>query len=69
MCEGGVLEVYNISACSDYPPKPITFNNVKVYNDNFAHINPKWFLEVFNKVKPQCGYGAHGSESAITLTY
>src|SRR5208283_2439108 len=59
---GAVLEVYNITQCSDYPPPDyaggIGFYNQSVLNDNFDVITPAW--KVFNissGLTPQCNYG------------
>jgi hypothetical protein len=67
---GGVLEVYNIKQCSDYPNNPngfsggghsISFNAIALYNYNFQQIaNPNWTVTNFLAAgsTPQCSYGA-----------
>lgn len=65
---GGVLEVYNITQCNDYPNPPngvtggsnaISFNEILLYNDKFQQItNPNWSLTNWAKgLTPQCSYG------------
>jgi hypothetical protein len=64
-----VMEVYYVSKCSDYPSKSISFYDVAMYSDKFTRVDPSLFVKVDKKVSPQCGYGAYGSESDLTLTY
>jgi hypothetical protein len=59
---GGVLEVYGISKCSDYPPPDyvggIGFYNQSVLNDNFTSITPAWTVtNISGGLSPQCNYG------------
>jgi hypothetical protein len=67
---GGVVEVYGIKQCSDYPNNPngfsggthtISFNAIGLYNDSMQQItNPAWSFTnwVGSTATPQCGYGA-----------
>jgi hypothetical protein len=65
---GGVLEVYNIAKCSDYPNNPngftggghsISYNEIGLYNDKVQQIaNPAWSVTLYaNGLTPQCSYG------------
>ncbi len=59
---GGVLEVYYITRCSDYPPADarggIGFYNQWVENDEFVTITPAWGIHnVSSGLTPQCHYG------------
>lgn len=63
---GGVLEVYNIVQCSDYPSNDgyygshaISFNEVGLYDDAFSQIpNPQWTIHnISGGLTPQCSYG------------
>ncbi len=63
---GGVLEVYNIVQCGDYPAAPrddvysgIAFYNQSVLNDKFVKIAaPNWKItNVAGGLTPQCSYG------------
>jgi hypothetical protein len=73
---GGVLEVYNIARCTDYPSfgygagDAISFNEIGLFNDRFAQIaNPPWSLTNWAKgLTPQCGYGG-SSPNQVLLTY
>lgn len=74
---GGVLEVYNIKQCTDYPSHgsywgshTISFNNVGLYDYNFAAVaSPKWYLENrWSGLTPQCSY-AGATPSEIRLSY
>ena len=74
---GGVLEVYNIKQCTDYPSNggypgshAISFDNIGLYNDNFVQIaEPNWSVSnISGGLTPQCSYG--GSLPAqVILTY
>jgi hypothetical protein len=65
---GGVLEVYNIAQCSDYPNNPngfnggahdISFNEIGLYNFQGTSITPAWSKTLWaTGVSPQCNYNA-----------
>jgi hypothetical protein len=68
---GGVLEVYSISQCSDYPPNgEIVYNSTFYdYNGNLVS-NLNWTGAASTTDSPQCNYSAQAtSESQIVLTY
>jgi hypothetical protein len=75
---GGVLEVYNIAQCSDYPDNPygwtgglhdISFNQIVLWNDKLQSITPAWALSKDDKTgSPQCNYGGL-TPKQIILTY
>jgi hypothetical protein len=72
---GAVLEVYNITRCSDYPSGgKLESYDVDFYNDKFQKISsPTWYLwKLWPGLSPQCGYGGYldtSSGSEMTLTY
>ncbi len=69
----GVLEVYGVKICSDFPANgTITFSNVALYDYSFNLIsNPGWSFE--NRVQstwtPQCNYGGQTTATQTKLTY
>ena len=71
---GGVLEVYYISQCRDYPPADylggIGFYNQSVLNDNFDIIAaPAWKVaNISSGLSPQCNYGG-STPKQVVLTY
>jgi len=70
---GGVLEVYYITQCTDYPPADylggIGFYNQSVLNDNFDSITPAWTISnVSGGLTPQCSYGG-SLPKQVVLTY
>ena len=56
---GGVLEVYGIVQCSDYPSVGINFYDESLYNYEGGLIaKPKWSIaNLSSGFSPQCGYG------------
>jgi hypothetical protein len=68
-----VLEVYNVTRCSDFPSGgKLEAYDVTVYNDKFQKIKPDWSL--WNVWKqdgdsPVCGYGATTTQTTATITY
>lgn len=70
---GGVLEVYYISKCADYPSNgSISFKSIGLYNDKFVNIaSPGWSITNLSKgLTPQCSYGGSVvSASDVKLTY
>jgi hypothetical protein len=70
--QGGVLEVYGIAKCGDYPPnKSTTFSNLALYDINFNKIpSPGWFLfNFYTGLQPQCTYGGRMSTTAVQINY
>jgi hypothetical protein len=70
---GGVLEVYGINQCGDYPPSDylggIGFYNQSVLNDNFEVITPAWKISTIGSgATPQCNYGGSFPKQVV-LTY
>jgi len=71
---GGVLEVYNIVQCGDYPESDyaggIGFSNQSVLNDNFDVItSPAWTItNLSSGLTPQCSYGGSLPKQVI-LTF
>jgi hypothetical protein len=70
---GGVLEVYNISQCSDFPNPDyaggIGFTNQSLLNDNFDVLTPGWKVyNISSGLTPQCNYGGSVPKQ-IVLTY
>ncbi len=62
---GGVLEVYNITQCSDYPAGEasgysgaIGFHDQIVLNSKYVKITPAWTVtNLTSGLTPQCNYG------------
>jgi hypothetical protein len=73
---GGVLEVYGIKKCSDYPGAEMSgtagkigFFNESVLDDNFVSITPAWTVSnVSSGLSPQCNYGG-STPKQIVLKY
>jgi len=62
---GGVLEVYNIAQCSDYPSNSsypgstsLSFNEIGLFNNKYVQIpNPAWKVSTTSGLSPSCNYG------------
>jgi len=72
--QSGVLEVYSIYQCSDFPPDgSITFSNVALFDNYFRRItSPAWASELFvtqGQTTPWCNYGVTVTDTSATLTY
>jgi len=72
--QSGVLEVYSIYQCSDFPPDgSITFSNVVLYDNYFRRItHPGWSPMLFvtkGQTDPWCNYGVTTTDTTATLTY
>jgi hypothetical protein len=69
---GGVLEVYNIAQCGDYPGGggSLDFYEQYLFNDKFVQIaKPNWKVNNLSSgLTPQCNYGGSVPEEVI-LTY
>jgi hypothetical protein len=74
---GGVLEVYNIAQCSDFPSNggypgstSMSFNEIGLYNDKFDQIaKPVWkYSNISGGLTPQCSYGG-SLPSQVILNY
>lgn len=66
---GGVLEAYSISVCSQLPDPapasgPMQFTNIAVYDVNFVQVSPTWSNVVnIGGASPQCGYFVGSGQS------
>jgi hypothetical protein len=69
----GVLEVYKVKQCSDYPggsSGTTQFSEIRLLDYNFNVVDPHWVLwKLWPKLTPQCGYAASGTGSEVTLKY
>ena len=76
---GGVLEIYNVASCSDYPNNPngvtggaydISFNQITLWDYKYDLVaTPAWKLTKWDKTdSPQCNYGGSVPKQII-LTY
>ena len=68
----GVLEVYDVVQCSDYPANgQISFSNLSLLDYNFNPIsNPGWgFDDQYSGITPQCNYGGEQNTGRVTLIY
>jgi len=68
---GGVLEVYNIVQCGDYPSNGrIDFFEQYLYNDKGVRIaKPNWKVtKLSSGLTPQCSYGGSLPEE-VFLSY
>lgn len=67
---GGVLEVYNVSTCGNYPGGPITFHDIQVYDRNNALVaSPPWQGSDTSGIDPQCNYGLSTTATSATISY
>lgn len=67
---GGVLEVYNVSTCNEYPGGPITFHDIAVYDRNGVQVaSPPWNGADTSGIDPQCNYGLQTTASTATIAY
>ena len=72
--QAGVLEVYNIYQCSDFPPNgSIEFSKVALFDYNFKKIkNPGWapmYWVQRGVTQPWCNYEVTTTATSATLTY
>ena len=65
---GGVLEAYSVSNCSHLPGGSVTFSNLYFEDVRDVRKYPNWQF-VVNSNYPNCGFGASGNSSAVTLSY
>jgi hypothetical protein len=68
---GGVLEVYNIAQCGDYPGGGggMGFYAQQLLNAKFVQLKPSWKItNLSSGLTPQCSYGGTVPEQVV-LTY
>jgi hypothetical protein len=68
---GGVLEVYYVSRCEDYPPdRELTFDGIIVFDENLHPVkNPPWAGNFDSTSTPQCRYGVKSGPQRVTLNF
>jgi hypothetical protein len=71
--QSGVLEVYNITQCSDFPKGTTEFSKVALYDYNFKEIkSPGWapmYWVTKGSTTPWCSYAVKTTATSATLTY
>lgn len=66
---GGVLEAYNVSACSQYPADgQIVFTNVALTTQGGGVFVPSWSNWLIGG-SPSCNYSVNNTVTTATLTY
>jgi hypothetical protein len=68
----GVLEVYNIQQCTDFPPDgSISFNNIKLESNVMIIPSPTWTITNFlaGGSTPQCSYSGQTGPAQAILTW
>jgi len=67
---GGVMEVYGVSTCSQYPSNgSITFSNIHFYDLNLNDSTPSQWNRDIGNVSPSCGYGLTASKNKTVITF
>ena len=72
---GGVMEVYNVSQCSDYPSNgglwggnSLSFHDIGLYNAKLKQVKPKWDVSITGGLTPQCNYSG-SIPSQVIINY
>ncbi len=69
---GGVLEIYNVVQCLDYPPNGSLVMTSLLYDTNLNQVsNPIWTdsVNLPSTAQPQCNYGVTTTPTKTTLTF
>ncbi|MCS4510061.1 hypothetical protein [Xylophilus ampelinus] len=69
---GGALEVYEVSACAEYPATgSLVFHDIEVYDQNSVRVaSPPWEADSdAPAASPQCNYSTKVTPTSITITY
>lgn len=69
---GGVLEVYNLSQCLDYPPNASLTMNSQIYDSDFNLVSAPGWVDAINlpsNWQPQCDYAVTANGAQTTLNY
>ncbi len=69
---GGVLEVYSVNQCLDYPPDGSLTITSLLYDSNLNQVSsPSWAnaVNTDSSTQPQCDYNVTTTATATTLTY
>jgi hypothetical protein len=68
--QGGALEVYGVSTCSQYPAAPLVqFYNEAIYDSTETLVHPFWTGNVDSTLTPQCGYGVRTGISSNSTDF
>lgn len=66
---GGVLEVYGVEDCDQYPSDgSVSFSNIQVRGANYLQVYPDWNVSITNE-SPQCNYGVDAATSSSVTVY
>lgn len=66
---GGVLEVYGVSTCNQYPANgSVTYTNVLAYDTKGQPVMPVWSSDI-SSAAPACGYVVDATTNQTTITF
>jgi hypothetical protein len=66
---GGVLEVYGVSTCDQFPANgSITFTNVLAYDTKARLVTPVWSTDI-SSAAPACGYAVDATTNQTTISF
>jgi hypothetical protein len=67
---GGVLEVYGVNTCSQFPSNgSITFSAIHFYDLNNAESTPGTWTKSIGNVSPSCSYGITATANKTVITW
>ncbi|HEY9029228.1 MAG TPA: hypothetical protein VIP05_33390 [Burkholderiaceae bacterium] len=67
---GGVMEVYGVSTCSQYPSNgSITFSNIHFYDLSLHDSTPSNWNKDIGNVSPSCSYGLTATTNKTVITF
>ena len=67
---GGVMEVYGVSTCSQYPSNgSISFSNIHVYGVSGSESTPSTWSKSISNVTPSCSYGLTTTKNTAVISF
>lgn len=63
---GGVVEVYNLSSCDQFPTGGVFFTGISLFNGNGQQVTPSWFNLKQSAPNPNCDFAVTSTASTVS---
>lgn len=65
--DGGVVEVYNLTTCGQYPYTGVFYNSIGLFDENGQGVTPSWGNAVQQGLDPSCNFNVTSTSSTVSL--
>jgi hypothetical protein len=63
---GGVVEVYNLTSCDQFPADGVFFTGISLFNSSGQQVTPSWSHFLQSSPNPSCDFAVTSTASSVT---